>query len=97
MTLRLALAVAVALLALGWGGLLLRRSLPGILASLLTAAGGVVLLAVALLGQSGSNASLGDVIAIAVILVATAGGLTALAVHLAAARAARRADRLEPW
>lgn len=97
LTLRVALLVGVALLAFALGTVLIRRSLLGALTGLLLGMGGAVLLAVALLGQTGRNAALGHVIAVAAVLVTVAVTVTGVAVHLAAARAARRDGRLEPW
>lgn len=97
MTLRVALVVGAALLAFGLGGILARRSLLGALAGFLPGMGGVILLAVALLGQTGRNAALGHVIAVAASGVTVAVTIVAIALHLAATRAARRDGRLEPW
>lgn len=97
MILQLALVVAAALIAFGVGGAVLRRSLPGLVASGLTGLAGGVLLAVALLGRTGSSVSLGHVIAMAGIVAGTGGFVSAIAVYVAAARASRRVDRLEPW
>ncbi|OGT99376.1 MAG: hypothetical protein A2085_05165 [Gemmatimonadetes bacterium GWC2_71_10] len=97
LALRVALLVGVALLAFGLGALLVRRSLLGALTGFLLGVGGAVLLAVALLGQTGRNAALGHVVGVAAALVAVAISVAAIALHLAAARAARREGRLEPW
>jgi len=97
LTLRLALLVAVALLAFAMGAIVVRRSLLGVLAGFLLGMGAATLLAVALLGHTGRNASLGHVIGTVAVAVAAAATIVAIAVHLAAARAARRGDRLEPW
>jgi NADH:ubiquinone oxidoreductase subunit K len=97
LTLRVALLVAVALLCFAMACAVVRRSLLGVATGFLLGMGAAVLLAVALLSQTGQNASLGHVIAIAAVAVATAATIVAIAVHLAAARAARRSDRLEPW
>jgi NADH:ubiquinone oxidoreductase subunit K len=97
LTLRVALLVAVALLAFAMGAMLVRRSLLGVLTGFLLGMGAATLLAVALLGHTGRNAALGHVIGTVAVAVASAAAIVAIAVHLAAARAARRADRLEPW
>ncbi len=97
MTLHVALLVAAALIAFGAGGAVLRRSLFGLVAATLTGTSGAVLLAVALLTHVGPSVSLGHVIALAGIALATGASVVAIAVQLAAARSARRVDRLEPW
>lgn len=96
-TLRVALLVAIALLAFAMGAVLVRRSLLGVVTGFLMGMGAATLLAVALLGHTGRNASLGHVIGTVAVAVASAAAIVAIAVHLAAARAARRGDRLEPW
>ncbi len=97
MTLNIALLVAAALIAFGAGGAVLRRSLFGLVAALLTGTSGAVLLAVALLTHVGPSVSLGHAIAMAGIALATGASVVAVAVQLAATRSARRVDRLEPW
>lgn len=96
-SLRVALLVAIALLAFAMGAILLRRSLLGVLTGFILGMGAATLLAVGLLGHTGRNASLGHVIGVVAVAVAGAAAIVAIAVYLAGARAARGGDRLEPW
>jgi NADH:ubiquinone oxidoreductase subunit K len=89
--------VGAALIAFGIGGVLLRRSLVGLLVALQLMVGGAALLAAGLMTLSGDAAVVGRVIALACVVVGVAAAVLLLALHLAAARAARGEAGLEPW
>lgn len=97
MTLDIVSVVATLLIVLGLVATLLRRSLVGLLVGIQLAAGGLIILAAALFDLSGTEPSVGQVIAAAVIAFAVAAAVVVSALHLAAARAARRTSDLEPW
>lgn len=97
MTLAYVVFVAAALIGLGCGGLLLRRSLVGLLVAFQLLLGGVALLAGGLLALVGEEGGVGQVIALACIAIGAAAAVLFLALHVAAARAARAERGLEPW
>ena len=97
MTLNLLVCAAAALFLLGLGALALRRSLIGAVVGAQLACGALVMLALALFNLRGTESSLGQLIAAAVVAFAVAAAVITVALHLAAARASRRAEDLEPW
>ena len=97
MTLNLALCAAAALFVLGLGAAALRRSLIGVMIGLELACGSLVLLASAVFNLSGAEPSTGQVVGVMAIVFGVAAAAIAVALHLAAARASRRAEDLEPW
>ena len=97
MTLNLVLCASAALFVFGLGAALLRRSLIGIMVGLELAAGGLVLLSSAVFNLAGAEPSTGQVAGVALVAFAVAAAAIVVALHLAAARASRRAEDLEPW
>lgn len=97
MTLNILLCAAAAIFIFGIATAAMRRSLLGILIGIELSAGALLLLAVALFDLSGTEASTGQVIAVAIIAFAVAVAVVVIALHLAAARASQRAEDLEPW
>lgn len=96
-TVAAALVAGSALTALGLGALLLRRSFAGMLVGFVLGVLGVVLLTVTLFTLTGTAGGRGQVIALVLVTGAVAAAVLLLALHLAAARAGRRAEDLEPW
>ena len=97
MTLNLVLCAAAALLVLGLGAIALRRSLIGVVIGAQLCCGALLLFAAGLFGLSGVEPSTGQVVAVALVAFAAAASMLAIALHLAAARANRKAEDLEPW
>ena len=97
MTFNVVLVASAALFLFGVGAAALRRSLIGIVIGVQLACGALVLLSLAVFNLSGTESSTGQVIAAATIAFAVAAAVIAVALHLAAARANRRAEDLEPW
>ena len=97
MTLNLVLCASAVLFVFGLGAALLRRSLIGIMVGLELAAGGLVLLSSAVFNLAGVEPSTGQVVGVALVAFAVAAAAIVTALHLAAARASRRAEDLEPW
>ncbi len=97
MTLTIVLVAGAALVAFGLGAAALRRSLIGMLVGIQLAIGGCILLAAGLWNLSGTEPSTGQVVTLCAVVFAVAAAVLVVALHLAAARASRRADDLEPW
>ena len=97
MTLAVALIVGAALFVLGLVALAARRSLVGALVGVQLSCGGLIVLACALFDLTGAQPSEGQVIAAAVIAFAAGTAVLLVAIHLAAERASRSAEDLEPW
>ena len=97
MTLNIILVAGVALGVFGLGAAALRRSLIGMLAGVQIAVGGCILLAVGLWNLSGVEPSTGQVVAVCAVVFAVASAVVVIGLHLAAARAGRGAEDLEPW
>jgi len=96
-TLNIVLVAGVALGVFGLGAAALRRSLIGMLAGIEIAVGGCILLAVGLWNLSGAEPSTGQVVAVCAVTFAVSAAVVVVALHLAAARAGRGAEDLEPW
>jgi NADH:ubiquinone oxidoreductase subunit K len=92
-----AIVTAAALIAIGLGSLALRRSFAGMVLGSTIGSLGLILAATALFTMTGRSADAGAVIAQVLVAGAVATGVVLLALHLAAARASRRAEDLEPW
>lgn len=97
MTLNLVQTAGAALVTFGLGAAALRRSMVGMMIGIQLGAAGLLLIALALFDLSGTEPSTGDVIALAIVAFVVAAAVVAIAMHLAAARANRRAEDLEPW
>lgn len=97
MTFNLVLVMGVALCMFGLGAAALRRSLIGTVIGIQLAVGGLVLLSAGLGNLSGTEPSTGQIIAVVAVIFAVAAAVLVVALHLAAARAGRSADDLEPW
>ena len=97
MTLTIVLIAGAALGAFGLGAAALRRSLIGMLVGTQLTVGGWILLTAGLWNLSGTEPSTGQVVAVGTVVFAVAVAALVVALHLAAARASRRAEDLEPW
>ena len=97
MTLTIVLIAGAALGVFGLGAAALRRSLIGMLVGIQLTVGGWILLAAGLWNLSGTEPSTGQVVALGAVVFAVAAAALVVALHLAAARASRRAEDLEPW
>lgn len=97
MTLAALLVVGSGLFVLGIVTAVQRRSLIGMALGLVLSCGALIVLASALFDLTGDEPSTGQVVAVAVIAFAAAGAVLLAALHLAAARANRGAEDLEPW
>lgn len=97
MTLTIVLVAGALLGVFGLGAAALRRSLIGMLVGIQLSVGGWIMLAAGLWNLSGTEPSTGHVVVMGAVTFAVAAAVLVIALHLAAARASRRADDLEPW
>jgi NADH:ubiquinone oxidoreductase subunit K len=88
---------SAALVALALVAFALRRSFAGLVVGVQLGALGLALGAVTLMSLTGESGATGQVIALVLLAGACAAAVLLLALHLAAARASRRAEDLEPW
>lgn len=92
-----ALLLASALVAVGLFAVLRRRSLAGAAIGFEIMIGGAIILALTLLGRTGTASSLALVACLVLIGAGAAAAVLVAALHLAMARAAGSERGLEPW